>query len=62
MPAVQLPLCGLYWKIMGQKDEMLKTIPPIPLRYIEIKDSLNPTASTRTEANDFSCCKLGTNQ
>ena len=29
----------------GKKDEMLKTIPPIPLRYIEIKDSLNPTAS-----------------
>ena len=28
----------------GKKDEMLKTIPPIPLRYIEIKDSLNPTA------------------
>lgn len=29
----------------GKKDEMLKTIPPIPLRYIEIKDSLNSTAS-----------------
>ena len=29
----------------GKKDKMLKTIPPIPLRYIEIKDSLNPTAS-----------------
>ena len=29
----------------GKKDEMLKTIPPIPLRYIEITDSLNPTAS-----------------
>ena len=29
----------------GKKDEMLKTIPPIPLRYIEIKNSLNPTAS-----------------
>lgn len=29
----------------GKKDEMLKMIPPIPLRYIEIKDSLNPTAS-----------------
>ena len=29
----------------GKKDEMLKTIPPIPWRYIEIKDSLNPTAS-----------------
>jgi len=29
----------------GKKDEMLKTIPPIPLRYIEIKDSLNPAAS-----------------
>ena len=29
----------------GKKDEMLKTIPPIPLRYIDIKDSLNPTAS-----------------
>ena len=28
-----------------KKDEMLKTIPPIPLRYIEIKDSLSPTAS-----------------
>lgn len=25
----------------GKKDEMLKTIPPIPLRYIEVKDSLN---------------------
>lgn len=24
----------------GKKDEMLKTIPPIPLRYIEVKDSL----------------------
>ena len=29
----------------GKKNEMLKTIPPIPLRYIEIKDSLSPTAS-----------------
>lgn len=29
----------------GKKDEMLKTIPPIQLRYIEIKDSLNPAAS-----------------
>ena len=28
----------------GKKNEMLKTIPPIPLRYIEVKDSLNPTA------------------
>ena len=27
----------------GKKEEMLKTIPPIPLRYIEIKDTLNPT-------------------
>ena len=31
--------------IYEKKDEMLKTIPPIPLRYIEIKDSLSPTAS-----------------
>lgn len=29
----------------GKKDEMLKTIPPIPLRYIEVKDSLNPAAA-----------------
>lgn len=29
----------------GKKEEMLKTIPPIPLRYIEIKDSLNPAVS-----------------
>lgn len=29
----------------GKKDEMLKTIPPIPLRYIEVKDSLNPAAT-----------------
>ncbi len=28
----------------GKKNEMLKTIPPIPLRYMEVKDSLNPTA------------------
>ena len=27
----------------GEKEEMLKAIPPIPLRYIEIKDTLNPT-------------------
>ena len=26
----------------GQKEEMLRTIPSIPLRYIEVKDSLNP--------------------
>lgn len=44
MPAVQSPLCGPYWKTMEKKNEMLKTIPPIPLRYIEVKDSLNPTA------------------
>lgn len=29
----------------GKKEEMLKTIPPIPLRYVEIKDSLNPAVS-----------------
>lgn len=29
----------------GQREEMLKTIPPIPLRYIEVKDSLHPSAS-----------------
>lgn len=29
----------------GKKDEMLKTIPPIPLRYIEVEDSLNPAAT-----------------
>lgn len=29
----------------GKKDEMLKTISPIPLRYIEVKDSLNPAAA-----------------
>lgn len=29
----------------GKKAEMLETIPPIPLRYIEVKDSLNPTTS-----------------
>lgn len=29
----------------GGKPEMLKTIPPIPLRYIEVKDSLNPAAA-----------------
>ena len=29
----------------GKKEEMLKTIPPIPLRYIEVKDSLNPAAA-----------------
>lgn len=28
----------------GKKEEMLKTIPPIPLRYVEMKDSLNPAA------------------
>lgn len=28
----------------GKKEEMLKTIPPIPLRYIEVKDSLNPAS------------------
>lgn len=29
----------------GKKEEMLKTIPPIPLRYIEVKDSLNPAST-----------------
>lgn len=29
----------------GKKDGMLKTIPPIPLRYIEVEDSLNPAAA-----------------
>lgn len=29
----------------GKKEEMLKTIPPIPLRYIEVKDSLNPVST-----------------
>lgn len=29
----------------GKQNEMLKTIPPIPLRYMEVKDSLNPSAS-----------------
>lgn len=29
----------------GKRNEMLKTIPPIPLRYMEVKDSLNPSAS-----------------
>ena len=29
----------------GKKDEMLKTIPPIPLRYIEVKDSLDASAT-----------------
>lgn len=29
----------------GQKEEMLRTIPSIPLRYIEVKDSLNPTSA-----------------
>lgn len=28
----------------GKKPEMLQTIPPIPLRYIEVQDSLNKTA------------------
>lgn len=28
-----------------EKEEMLKTIPPIPLRYIEVKDSLNIAAT-----------------
>lgn len=28
----------------GKKKEMLKTIPPIPLRYIEVNDSLNPAS------------------
>lgn len=34
----------------GKKDEMLKTIPPIPLRYIEVKDSLNPAATVNPAA------------
>lgn len=29
----------------GKKEDMLKTIPPLPFRYIEVKDSLNPAAS-----------------
>lgn len=29
----------------GKKEEMLKTIPPIPLRYIEVNDSLNPAST-----------------
>lgn len=29
----------------GKKEEMLKTIPPIPLRYIEVEDSLNKEVS-----------------
>lgn len=29
----------------GKKNEMLKTIPPIPLRYVEVRDSLNPEAT-----------------
>ncbi|WP_217937986.1 DUF5703 domain-containing protein [Bacteroides acidifaciens] len=29
----------------GKKKEMLKTIPPIPLRYIEVNDSLNPAST-----------------
>lgn len=29
----------------GQKEEMLRTIPSIPLRYIEVKDSLNPAST-----------------
>lgn len=29
----------------GKRNEMLKTIPPIPLRYMEVKDSLNPSDS-----------------
>lgn len=28
----------------GEKEDMLKTIPPIPLRYVEVMDSLNPAA------------------
>ncbi|WP_294628530.1 DUF5703 domain-containing protein [uncultured Bacteroides sp.] len=31
----------------GKKEEMLKTIPPIPLRYIEVKDSLNPASAPK---------------
>lgn len=34
----------------GKKDEMLKTIPPIPLRYIEVKDSLNPMVTVNPAA------------
>lgn len=34
----------------GKKDEMLKTIPPIPLRYIEVKDSLNPAVTVNPAA------------
>lgn len=33
-------------KTYGRKNEMLQTIPPIPLRYIEINDSLNPAANS----------------
>ena len=29
----------------GKKKEMLKTIPPIPLRYIEVNNSLNPAST-----------------
>ncbi|MDR0893593.1 MAG: DUF5703 domain-containing protein [Mediterranea sp.] len=29
----------------GRKPEMLRTIPPIPLRYVEVKDSLHPGAA-----------------
>lgn len=29
----------------GKRDEMLETIPPIPLRYIEIEDSLSTTVT-----------------
>ena len=29
----------------GKKKEMLKTIPPLPLRYIEVNDSLNPAST-----------------
>lgn len=34
----------------GKKDEMLKTIPPIPLRYIEVEDSLNPMVTVNPAA------------
>ena len=32
-------------KTYGKKEEMLKTIPDIPLRYVEVRDSLNPDAA-----------------
>ena len=51
--SVQSPLCGPYWKTMERKNEMLKTIPPIPLRYIEVKDSLNPTAPPELKNKRF---------